>query len=336
MHSHGFCTAYGNRFTKDSITPIVQNTRYIGKYRYNDLELFDENQRIIDDDTFYSVQKKVHANQRTGAMTRARERFLLTGKLYCGYCKNKFHGESAKSRNGTIHYYYTCAGRKKLHICTHKRAKKDEIETLVLNSVKKLLSSKHIINIISDRVSEIQATSNTMVDTITNLELQLKNTNKRIDNIMNAIEQGIISPTTQSRLNELENQRYRLEYEISEKKAEINRFSKAEIIKYFNGFDIENAATWQDQQVIIQHFVDKIYLWEDKILILFNFITRKDKSDNNTDFDIENISKKILDEQFYCSSNTEIGSSSWARTSDIMINSHALCQLSYRGIFSFL
>ena len=27
------------------------------------------------------------------------------------------------------------------------------------------------------------------------------------------------------------------------------------------------------------------------------------------------------------------GSSSWARTSDIMINSHALCQLSYRGIY---
>ena len=30
------------------------------------------------------------------------------------------------------------------------------------------------------------------------------------------------------------------------------------------------------------------------------------------------------------------GSSSWARTSDIMINSHALCQLSYRGIFTLL
>ena len=29
---------------------------------------------------------------------------------------------------------------------------------------------------------------------------------------------------------------------------------------------------------------------------------------------------------------TSNGSSSWARTSDIMINSHALCQLSYRGI----
>lgn len=28
-----------------------------------------------------------------------------------------------------------------------------------------------------------------------------------------------------------------------------------------------------------------------------------------------------------------IGSSSWARTSDIVINSHALCQLSYRGIY---
>ena len=29
------------------------------------------------------------------------------------------------------------------------------------------------------------------------------------------------------------------------------------------------------------------------------------------------------------------GSSSWARTSDIMINSHALCQLSYRGIYVY-
>ena len=29
------------------------------------------------------------------------------------------------------------------------------------------------------------------------------------------------------------------------------------------------------------------------------------------------------------------GASSWARTSDPMINSHMLCQLSYRGIFSF-
>lgn len=332
LNNHSFRTAYGNRFTKDAITPIVQNTRYIGKYKYNDLELFDENQRIIDDDTFYSVQKKVRANRRTGAMTRARERFLLTGKLYCGDCKNKMHGESGKSQNGTIHYYYTCAGRKKLHVCNHKRIKKDEIETLVLNSVKRLLSSKTIINLIADKVSEIQATSNALIETITNLELQLKNTNKRIANIMNAIEQGIITPTTQSRLKDLEALRYRLEYEILEKKSEVNSFSKSQIINYFKGFDIENAATWQAQQIIVQHFVDKVYLWEDKILILFNFITRKKTSDNNTNIDVENISKKILDEQFYCSSNKEIGSSSWARTSDIMINSHALCQLSYRGI----
>lgn len=308
LNNHGFRTAYGNLFTKDSITPIVQNTRYIGRYKYNDLEIYDENQRIIDDDTFYSVQKKVHANQRTGAMTRARERFLLTGKLYCGDCKNKFHGESAKSRNSTIHYYYTCAGRKKLHICTHQRIKKDDVETFVLNSVKKLLSSKQIKNAIANTVSEIQSASNSQVEAINALEMQLKDANKRISNIMNAIEQGIISPTTQNRLKELENLRYRLEYEISEKRSDNNRFSKSQILDYFNRFDIENATTWQDQQIIIQHFVDKVYLWEDRILILFNFITRKKTSDTDADLDVENISKKILDEQFYCSSNKEIGS----------------------------
>lgn len=75
LNNHGFRTSYGNHFTKDSITPIVQNTRYIGKYKYNDLELFDENQRIVSDELFYSVQKRVHANQRTGAMTRAKNAF---------------------------------------------------------------------------------------------------------------------------------------------------------------------------------------------------------------------------------------------------------------------
>ena len=41
--------------------------------------------------------------------------------------------------------------------------------------------------------------------------------------------------------------------------------------------------------------------------------------------------KKIVG-KFVLKLTDDYGSSSWARTSDIMINSHALCQLSYRGI----
>ena len=51
--------------------------------------------------------------------------------------------------------------------------------------------------------------------------------------------------------------------------------------------------------------IDKVYLWEDKILILFNFVNN---TNDNTDFDFENIAKKILDGQYTCSSNKKLGS----------------------------
>ena len=333
LNNHGFRTSYGNAFTKNSITPIVQNTRYIGKYKYDDLELFDEQQRIISDDLFYAVQKSVRAKQNNGAMTRAKKRFLLSGKLFCGNCNNNLHGESGKSRNGTIHYYYTCSGRKKLHICTKKRINKEQIESLVLNSIMQLFKNKNFISALSDAVMNLQYSSNKYNETIKILETQLKDVNKKISNIIDAIEQGILTPSTSERLKALEDTRLRLEYEIKNKQEDVQRFSKDEILKYCSLFNLADKITWQEQHVIIQHFINKIYLWDDRVLILYNFTNSDNTSDDDLDFN--NISKKIIDEQYTCSSINISGSSSWARTSDIMINSHALCQLSYRGICYF-
>ncbi len=329
LNTHGLRTAYGNKFTKDSITPIVQNTRYTGKYKYDGLEIVDENQRIVSDELFYNVQKRVRANQHTGMMTMAKDRFLLSGKVYCVYCQNTMTGESGTSQNGNRYHYYTCSGRKKLHICTHKRAKKEHLEKIVLNSIKQLLNSKQLINVIADAVMEIQSKSNKQTELINSLELQLKDTNRRIDNIMNAIEQGIISSTTQTRLKELESLRYNLEYEISEKQSSSCRFNKSQILSYFDNFNITNSITWQEQQLLVHHFINKIYLWEDKILVLFNFTSNTNIDTDSAAADIEKITKKIIDEQISCSSIKNFGSSSWARTNDPAVNSRMLCQLSY-------
>lgn len=50
------------------------------------------------------------------------------------------------------------------------------------------------------------------------LEKELKSTEKSIANIISAIEQGIFSSSTKSRLNELENRKTELETEIAGKK----------------------------------------------------------------------------------------------------------------------
>ena len=95
----------------------------------------------------------------------------------------------------------------------------------------------------------------------------------------------------------------------------------------------KSFSTWQEKQLIIDTFIKRIYLWEDKILIIYRLNPRDDTSTSDEDIAVDYITKALSEN---VSDNAMLGSSSWARTSDIMINSHALCQLSYRGICYFV
>ena len=63
------------------------------------------------------------------------------------------------------------------------------------------------------RIYFLQLIEKELQDTyiIIGLQERLKETNKRIKNLMSAIEQGIITPTTKERLEELEEERRDLE-----------------------------------------------------------------------------------------------------------------------------
>ena len=318
LNKHGYKTSYGNPFTKNSITPLVQNTRYIGKYTYDDLELFDEQQRIVPDDVFERVQVKVRANQRTGAMRRAKERYLLTGKIYCGYCKHRMHGESGYNRNKQTYLYYMCTGHKKQHICNHKSVKKEFIETFILNSLSRAFGDDKMIDVISNAIIARQDALNVNADIIAALEQQLAETDKKISNLLSAIEAGILTPTTQGRLNELEEIKARIKYDLDVKRTERSPCTKQQLYRFFKSLDLNAAATWQEQQALIEHFVNRIYVWEDKIVIAFNFTPTRKINDDTDEIDIDAIIKAITEK---CSVIAVVGSSSWARTSDIMINS---------------
>lgn len=310
LNNHGCRSILGNKFTKQSITPIIKNTRYTGHYRYADMELYDENQRIISDEVFERVQRRVRSRANAGAMTRAKERYLLSEKLYCGDCHRKMHGVTGTSRNGNKYYYYVCTGRKKYRDCDRKHIQKHIAENYVLNAIEKLLQREDIINRIADTVISRQELLSKNSVILTALSNQLSETNKKINNIMYAIEQGIITPSTQQRLKELEGVKAKLEYEINENKAQNTRFSKPQLIKFFKALNLDENSTWEEKHKIIQHFIDRIYLWEDKMITIYNFTSFSD--DNTTDDDyekeIENITKTLVEP---CSTNAVLGSRSW-------------------------
>ena len=89
---------------------------------------------------------------------------------------------------------------------------------------------------------------------------------KSLDNIMKAIEEGIITSTTKARMNELE-----------EKLAEINMKIAAEECKLERKITKEDVeahmmdALASEPRLLIEFLIDKIILYEDKIEIFYKY-----------------------------------------------------------------
>ena len=106
---------------------------------------------------------------------------------------------------------------------------------------------------------------------LTSLKKALKDTQKAIDNIMNAIEQGIITPTTKQRLMEAEEQKNNILVSISKEEIKKPPLSKNQIAFFL--LDMRNQIFNSEEKldVIINTFVNAVYLYDDKLIITFNF-----------------------------------------------------------------
>ena len=81
---------------------------------------------------------------------------------------------------------------------------KDWLEDLVVRETMKLIQDDAVIDKIVQLVMDVQNQENT---TIPLLEKQLREVNKKLDNLMKAIEDGLYTRTTKERLEALEIQK---------------------------------------------------------------------------------------------------------------------------------
>ena len=94
---------------------------------------------------------------------------------------------------------------------------------------------------------------------------------KKIENIIQAIEQGIIFESTRDRLAELEKQKSELEISILEEQIERPLLTQEQIrfgIERFRKLNIEKE---EDKKCLIDNFINAIYLYDDKITFTFNY-----------------------------------------------------------------
>lgn len=158
---------------------------------------------IVTKDLFDRVQEKLAKNKKAPARHKSEDDYLLTPKLYCGKCKSFMVGESGTGRN-KVHRYYKCASVKNHNGCDKKTVKKDWIENLVIKVIKDIIFDDNLINDLADTLIEALSKESTVLPL---LKKQLSDVEKSIDNMLNAIQQGIFTKSTKVRLEELNNRK---------------------------------------------------------------------------------------------------------------------------------
>lgn len=274
LNAMGIRTTRGNPFTVNSLASVFKNRAYIGEYRYGGVLTPGGMPAIVSAEVFEAAQQRLMQNKRQGGQ-RANgltpdkaPRFWLTGKLYCGKCGTPMQGCSGTSQHKeTKHYYYAC-GMARKHKCSLKYVKKGKIEAIVCYMLTQCLQDSEMLASLAVDVAAYYEKEHEDRGYMDGLKAELESAEKALNNLVRAIEQGVFSETTQSRLLELESQKKALTEAI--RAEEIKRAMAKNEISIQHFFDEYKNADLGDPAVrdyLLNYFVDKIFVYDDKVIL---------------------------------------------------------------------
>ena len=246
---------------------VLTNRKYIGEYKFGDVVLPNAIPALIDEDIFNQVQKRIANNKKAPAMRRSEDDYLLTTRLFCGKCGAMMSREIGTSHTSAKYRYYKC-NRAKKHTCDKKAVKKEWIEDLVMDEILSLISDDGVIEELAERVYELQSEES---NATLSIQAQLDEVETKLNNLAEAIAQGVFSSTTKKLLDSLEEQKQTLEVELYQAQVKHPVLTKEQILYALYNYRKLNFDTQEGKQRLIDSFVNSIYLYDDHFIITFNY-----------------------------------------------------------------
>ena len=257
----------GKPFARNTVYNILKNEKYSGIYRYKDQVFENIYPAIVPMDIFERVRAKMNANKYGKRSTDVV--YLLRQKIRCGYCGQPISAETGTSETGVVRRYYKCYSRKSRKGCKKSMIRKEYLENLVLDTVINELSKPKTLEFI---VKELLAEQERFIKEHSMLNMllrELRQVETSLENIVAAIERGVVTNTTTKRLKELEERQEDLNRQILiERTRNAFRVSEADIRAYYK------SALALEAQMLIDYLIREIVLFDDKMEIYFNKPTR--------------------------------------------------------------
>lgn len=269
LNAEGLTNVHGRPFTHANILSAISNERYIGIYHWGDIRVPDGMPAIISKDHFEEAQQmkgKTARHVEQGAVD-----YLLTGKAFCGLCGAAMIGDSGTSRTGERHYYYSCQAHKARKGCPKKSHQKEFLEDTVIDFLLDNVLKEPEINRIADSVMKAQMEL-MKKSPLAALEKELAETNKKIDNINNAIAAGIYSNSTLTMLKDQEAKAAEIQKSISVFKLTMSQLHDRDSVIFFLQKMVKDGDRHESRfrQYLIYTFVNAVYVFDDHLKLVVN------------------------------------------------------------------
>lgn len=269
LNEKGYRTRTGKKFTVNSFYSMLNNEKYTGVYKYGDIRIEGGIPKLIDEKDFEKIREIMKRNRKRAAKNAARADYILSGKLFCGYCGEPMSGLSGTARNGDKHYYYRCNGVQKKSGCEKRNEKKELIENEVCRAAWEAFRAldKHDF---AEEVYRLYVAEITAYTTVEQVEKRLADISKQAENVVNAIANTGGNQMLYDKIKLLDTQKQETESELRLLRATLENVPTIEQIEKMVDDILEMSPdTPEGRKTIIDMMVSKIYLFDDKIVVTF-------------------------------------------------------------------
>ena len=126
-------------------------------------------------------------------------------------------------------------------------------------------------NVIEDIASIVFRNAKKENPAIQLLKQRLNETENALNNLLRAIEEGIITPTTKQRMIELEQTRDEIKLKLIKEEMKKPTITKEGLVLWLKHIQSMSLETKEHKQRLIDIFVNAVYLYDDKLVITFNY-----------------------------------------------------------------
>ncbi len=300
----------GKELRYNAIRYMLSNRVYIGEYSHMGVVIKDSVPPLVSEELFNAVQLELAKNSKAPARHTADDDYLLTTKLFCGRCGAMMVAQAGTSgTKGVVYRYYACVRQKK-HKCEKKPVSKTKLEDFIVHKTMEFLKDDGVIERLSEKLYELQYTESTLLP---KLQEQLKQKEKEIENIVNAVQKGYATETLLKRLSNLEKERNDINDAIAKEQLKAPIFTQDHFKMALYNFRKIDISTQDGKRKIIDTFINSIYIYDDYMKIVYNANSKEEvvsleELESSTLFSNGAPKKEGSDRPFFCALQEDLNS----------------------------